>query len=76
MKNGFILRILNGENHGLIRGNHHHLQHVLCVWWDYKSAVYHELLKPGDTVNANRYRQQMINLNHALIEKRPEWAKS
>ena len=22
-----------------------------------------------------RYRQQMINLNHALIEKRPEWAK-
>ena len=22
-----------------------------------------------------RYRQQMINLNQALIEKRPEWAK-
>ena len=38
-------------------------------------ALYHELLKPGETVNTNRYRQQMINLNHALIEKRPEWAR-
>ena len=26
-------------------------------------------------VNAGRYRQQLINLNHALIEKRPEWAR-
>ena len=33
------------------------------------------LLKPGETVDADRYRQQMINLNHALIEKRPEWAR-
>ena len=31
--------------------------------------VYHELLKPGETVNADRYRQQMINLDDALIEK-------
>ena len=42
---------------------------------DQKGAVYHELLKPGETVNTNRYRQQMINLNQALIEKRPEWAR-
>jgi len=45
------------------------------VWWDQKGAVYHELLKLGETVNANRYRQQMINLNHALIQKRLEWAR-
>ena len=44
---------------------------MLCVWWDQKGVVYHELLKPGETVNTDRYRQQMINLNHALIEKRP-----
>ena len=37
--------------------------------------VYFELLKPGETVNTERYRQQIINLNHALIEKRPEWAR-
>lgn len=48
---------------------------MLCVWWDQKGVVYYELLKPGETVNTDRYRQQMINLNHALIEKRPEWAR-
>ena len=47
---------------------------MLCVWWDQKGVVYYELLKPGETVNTDRYRQQMINLSHALIEKRPEWA--
>ena len=48
---------------------------MLCVWWDQKGVVYHELLKPGETVNTDRYRQQMINLNHALIEKRSEVAR-
>ena len=47
---------------------------MLCVWWDQKGVVYHELLKPGEIVNIERYRQQMIELNNALIEKRPEWA--
>ena len=37
--------------------------------------VYFELLIPGETVNTDRYRQQIINVNHALIEKRPEWAR-
>ena len=40
-----------------------------------KSVVYHELLNLDETINTNRYRQQIINLNHALIEKRPEWAR-
>ena len=48
---------------------------MLCVWWDQKGVVYHELLKPGETVNTDRYRQQIINLNDALMEKRPEWAR-
>ena len=48
---------------------------MLCVWWDQKGVVYHELLKPGETVNTDRHRQQMINLNHALIEKQPEVAR-
>ena len=50
---------------------------MLCLWWDQKGVVlvYHELLKPGETLNTNRYRKQMINFNHALIEKRPEWAR-
>ena len=48
---------------------------MLCVWWDQCGVVYFEVLKPGETVNTDRYRQQIINLNHALIEKRPEWAR-
>lgn len=48
---------------------------MLCVWWDQVGVVYYELLKSGETVNTDRYRQQIINLNQALIEKRPEWAR-
>ena len=33
------------------------------------------LLKPGETVNTDRHRQQMINLNDTLIEKRPVWSR-
>ena len=48
---------------------------MLCSWWDQKGLLYYELLKPGETVDAGRYRQQLINLNHALIEKLTEWAR-
>ena len=48
---------------------------MLCVQWDQKGVIYYELLKPGETVNTDRYQQQMINLNHASHEKRPEYAK-
>ena len=37
--------------------------------------IYYELLKPGETVNTERYREQMIDLNQALREKRPEYQK-
>ena len=39
------------------------------------NVIYYELLKPGETVNIERYRQQMIDLNQALREKRPEYQK-
>ena len=39
------------------------------------NVIYYELLKPGETVNTERYRQQMIDLNQALREKRPEYQK-
>ena len=55
------------------RSNRFGKKTMLCVWWDQKGIVYYELLKTGETVNGHRYRQQLINLNHALLEKRPEW---
>ena len=45
---------------------------LLCIWWDQKGAVYYELLKPGETVAGDRYRQPLIKLNQALKRKRPE----
>jgi hypothetical protein len=48
---------------------------MLCVWLDQDGVVYHKLLKPGETVNTDRYRQQMINLSHVLIVEQPEWAR-
>ena len=39
------------------------------------NVIYYELLKPGETVNTERYWQQMIDLNQALREKRSEYQK-
>lgn len=35
--------------------------------------IYYELLKPSETITGDRYRLQLIRLNRALKEKRPEW---
>ena len=55
--------------------NRYERKTMLCVWWDQKGVIYYELLKPGEAVNTERYRQQMIDLNQALREKRPEYQK-
>nr|KAF6341505.1 hypothetical protein mMyoMyo1_011921 [Myotis myotis] len=57
------------------RPNHLEKKTMLCIWWDQEGVVYYELLRPGETVNTDRYRQQIINLNHTLIVKRPECAR-
>ena len=36
--------------------------------------LYNELLKPGETINGERYRTQLICLKRAIAEKRPEYA--
>ena len=41
--------------------------------WDQKGVINYELLKPGKIVNTNRYQQQMIDLNRALQDKRPDY---
>ena len=76
MKNGFILETWSRENCGLPPSKDHNTKAklfwhktMLCVWWDQSGIVYYELLEPGKTVNAQRYHQEMINLNHVLIEK-------
>ncbi|CAK9803711.1 Mariner Mos1 transposase [Anthophora quadrimaculata] len=55
------------------RPNRYGRKTLLCVWWDQKGVIHYELLKPGETVNTERYRQQMIDLSQALSSKRPEY---
>ena len=40
-------------------------------WWDQKGVLYYELLKPGETINGECYRTQLIRLKRAIAEKRP-----
>lgn len=46
---------------------------MLCVWWDQHGLIYYELLPSEETVNINRYHQQIINLNNAVCEKRRQY---
>lgn len=48
---------------------------MLCVWWDQKGIIYYELLKPGESVTTERYKQQLINLNDSINKNRAEYSK-
>ncbi|GFW59010.1 mariner Mos1 transposase [Trichonephila clavipes] len=48
---------------------------LLCISWDQKGPIYYELLKPGETVNTDCYKQQLLNLNDAMLEKRTQYKK-
>ena len=53
--------------------NTHGAKVMLCIWWDQKGVLYYELLKPGETINGEHYRTQLIRLKRAITEKRPEY---
>ncbi|GFV38810.1 mariner Mos1 transposase [Trichonephila clavipes] len=48
---------------------------MLCIFWDQEGPIYYELLKPGETVNTDRYKIQLLNLNDAILEKREQYKK-
>ena len=54
--------------------NIHAAKVMLCIRWDQKGVLYYELLKPGETINGELYRTQLIRLKRAIAEKRPEYA--
>ena len=35
--------------------NIHDAKVMLCIWWDQKGVLYYEMLKPGETINGERY---------------------
>lgn len=50
----------------------HQKKLMLCVWWDMKGIIYYELLQPNQTINAEKYCEQLQKLNSELVKKRPE----
>ena len=44
----------------------------LCVWWDWKGVIHHEVLPHGLTINSELYCSQLDSLQEAIKEKRPE----
>ncbi|GFT86846.1 mariner Mos1 transposase [Trichonephila clavipes] len=40
-----------------------------------EGPIYYELLKPGETVNTDPYKQELLNLNDAILEKREQYKK-
>ena len=57
-----------------VKPNIHGSKVMLCILWDPKGVLYYELLKPGETINGERYRTQLIHSKRAIAEKRPEYA--
>ena len=51
--------------------NIHSSKVMLCIWWDMKGVLYYELLHPNETVNSDRYSQQLIRLNQEIERNRP-----
>lgn len=47
---------------------------MLSVWWDWKGIVHFELLPRGQTIDSEYYCQQLMRLQQAIEEKRPELA--
>jgi len=45
---------------------------MLCVWWDWKGIVHHELLPVGQTINSQLYSEQLERLRQAIERKRSE----
>ena len=50
----------------MAKPNIHSAKAMLCIWWDQKGVRYYELLKPGETINGERYRTQYICIKNWL----------
>ncbi|GFV14657.1 mariner Mos1 transposase [Trichonephila clavipes] len=48
---------------------------MLSIFWEQEGIIYYELPKPGETVNTDRYKKQLLNLNDDVLEKREPYKK-
>ena len=74
MENGSITTTPSAKNHvkpgrpakSTAKPNIHGAKVMLCIWWDQKGVLYCELLKPGETINGERCRTQLIRLKRPI----------
>ena len=44
---------------------------MMCIWWDWKTVLYDELLLKNQTINSNWYCSYLDQLKAARNKKRP-----
>lgn len=42
---------------------------MLRVWWNRQGILYYHLLKLGEAVNFQEYKQHLLSLSHAILRK-------
>ncbi|GFT96279.1 mariner Mos1 transposase [Trichonephila clavipes] len=48
---------------------------MLCIFWDQEGPIYYEFLKPGEIVNTDRCKQQLLDLNDVILERHEQYKK-
>ncbi|GFY32611.1 mariner Mos1 transposase [Trichonephila clavipes] len=48
---------------------------MLRIFKDQEGPIHYELLKTGETISTDNYKQQLPNLNDAILEKREQYKK-
>ena len=69
--------VRRSKNRGFVQVNHQVVRNqtfprkiVSCTWWNFKGVIYCEMRTLGETVNSERYHEQMIRLSDAIKVKR------
>ncbi|KAG5666128.1 hypothetical protein PVAND_017697 [Polypedilum vanderplanki] len=53
------------------KGELHGKKVLLSLWWDIRGVIFFELLKPNETITAEKYCAQISKVHEALKTKRP-----
>jgi len=55
----------------MIKANLHPKKMMLSIWCNYKKRIYFKLLLVSQTINSDKYCQQLNNVKMLIKEKRP-----